>query len=107
MSFHLGTTGMNDWKHLTQVKLLEHESSSAHCTNQHSWIECSTRLLQGSCVDAALQEQHLPDITLYLSGRGLAFRGSSDRLFTTQNGTFLGLIIELLGKYEDIVKKHL
>jgi hypothetical protein len=30
----LGTTGMNDWKHLTQTKLLEHESSSAHCKNQ-------------------------------------------------------------------------
>jgi hypothetical protein len=82
----LGTTGMNDWKHLTQAKLWEHESSSAHCKNQHSWIECSTRLLQSSCVDAALQEQirseaihwhgvleRLLDITLYLSGRGLAF----------------------------------
>jgi hypothetical protein len=111
----LGTTGMNDWKCLTQAKLLEHESTSVHCKNQHSWIECSTRLLQGSCVDAALQEQilsevmhwhgsleRLLDITLYLSGRGLAFRGSSDRLFTAQNGNFLGLV-ELLGKYDDVL----
>jgi hypothetical protein len=100
---------MNDWNDLTQAKLLEHESS-ARCKNQHSWIERSTRLMQGSCVDDALQEQirsdamhwrgvleRLLDITLYLSGRGLALRGSSDRLFTAQNGNFLGLV-ELLGK---------
>jgi ClpP class serine protease len=44
--------------------------------------------------------------TMYLSGRGLAFRGSSDRLFTAQNGNFLGLV-ELLGKYDDVLKEHL
>jgi len=41
-----------------------------------------------------------------LSGRGLAFRGSSDRLFTAQNGNFLGLV-ELWGKYDDDLKEHL
>jgi hypothetical protein len=115
----LGTTCMNDWKHLTQAKLLEHESSSAHCKSQHSWIECSTRLLYGSCVDAALQEhirskamhrhgvlKRLLDVTLYLSGRSLAFRGSSHRLLTAENGNFLGLV-EMLGKYDDVLKEHL
>jgi hypothetical protein len=115
----LGKIGMNHWKHLTQAKLLEHESSSAHCKNQHSWIECSTRLLQGSSVDAALQEQirseamhrrgvleSLLDITLYFYGRGLVFRGSSDHLFTALKGNFLGLV-ELLGKYYDVLKEHL
>jgi hypothetical protein len=115
----LGTTGINDWKHLTQAKLLEHESSSAYYKNQYSWIECSTRLLQGSCVDAALKEQisseamhwrgvlkRLLDITPYLCGRCLAFRESPDRLFTAQNGNYLGLV-ELLGKYNDVLKEHL
>jgi hypothetical protein len=50
--------------------------------------------------------ERLLDITLYLSGRVLAFRGSSDRLFTAQNRHFLGLI-ELLGKYDDVLKENL
>jgi hypothetical protein len=110
---------MKVWKHLTQAKHLEHESSSAYYKNQHSWIECSTPLLQGSCVDAALQEQirseamhwhgvleRLLYITLCLSSRGSAFRGSSDRLFTVQNGNFLGLV-ELFGTYDDVLNEHL
>jgi hypothetical protein len=48
----------------------------------------------------------LLDITLYLSGRGLEFRWSSDRLFTAQNGKFL-VLVELLGKYNDVLKEHL
>jgi hypothetical protein len=48
----------------------------------------------------------LLDITLYLSGRGLAIRGSSDRLLTAQNGNFLGLV-ELLRKYDDVLNGHL
>jgi len=36
----------------------------------------------------------------------LAFRGSSDRLFTKNNGNFLGLV-ELLGKYDVTMHEHL
>jgi hypothetical protein len=50
--------------------------------------------------------ERLLNITLYLSGRGLAFRGSLDHLFTAQNGNFLGLV-ELLGKYDNVIKEHL
>jgi hypothetical protein len=115
----LATCGLADWKHLTQAKLAEHESSSWHCKCQSQWIECCTRLSQAKCIDAVLQDQiraeithwrgvlqRLLDIILFLAGRDMGLRGSSDRLFTPNNGNFLGLV-ELLGKYDDVLKEHL
>ena len=45
------------------------------------------------------------DIVLFLGERGLAFRGSSQRIGSADNGNFLGLI-ELLSKYDPILKVH-
>ncbi|XP_069505594.1 zinc finger MYM-type protein 1-like [Ambystoma mexicanum] len=50
--------------------------------------------------------QRLISITLFLAKNNLAFRGSSDKLFTDHNGNFLCLV-ELLGKYDDVMRKHL
>ena len=45
-------------------------------------------------------------ITLFLAKHNMAFRGSSDKLFTEHNGNFLGLV-ELLGNYDDVMREHL
>ena len=48
----------------------------------------------------------LLDVTLFLGERGLAFRGSSNRLDDPDNGNFLG-ILELLAHYDPVLKQHL
>ena len=44
--------------------------------------------------------------TLDLPQRNMAFRGSSDKLFTDNNGNFLKQI-EFLAKYDELLKEHL
>lgn len=41
-----------------------------------------------------------------LAQHNLAFRGSSDKLFTKNNGNFLGLV-ELFGMFDDVMREHL
>ena len=50
--------------------------------------------------------QRILDVTLFISERGLAFRGSSALIGDSDNGNFLG-ILELLGRYDPIMAKHL
>ena len=50
--------------------------------------------------------KRLIDVTLFLGERGLAFRGSSQRIGNSNNGNFLGLI-ELLSHWHPILKEHL
>jgi hypothetical protein len=50
--------------------------------------------------------ERLMSITQYLAERNLAFRGTSDTLFTPHNGNFLGLV-ELLGKFDLTMSEHL
>ena len=47
----------------------------------------------------------LINITLHLAQHNMTFRGSSDKLFTGNNGNFLGLV-ELLAQYDDVLKEH-
>ena len=45
------------------------------------------------------------NVILFLSERGLAFFGSSQRIGDCENGNFLG-IIELLSKYDPLLAEH-
>ena len=45
------------------------------------------------------------DIVLFLGERGLAFRGSSQRIGSPNNGNFLGTV-ELLRRYDPVLKEH-
>ena len=42
----------------------------------------------------------------FLSSRGLAFRGSSDLVGSSQNGNFLGFL-ELLAEYDTFLAEHI
>ena len=46
------------------------------------------------------------NIVLYLAENNMAFRLTSDKLFTPNNGKFLGLV-QLLGKFDPIMEEHL
>ncbi|KAK4884273.1 hypothetical protein RN001_000544 [Aquatica leii] len=50
--------------------------------------------------------RQLVEITLYLAENNIAFRGSSSKVFTKNNGNFLGLV-QLLGKFDAVLLEHL
>lgn len=50
--------------------------------------------------------RRLVEITLYLAENNIAFRGTSAKLFTKNNGNFLGLV-QLLGKFDVVLMEHL
>ncbi|XP_025832224.1 zinc finger MYM-type protein 1-like isoform X2 [Agrilus planipennis] len=96
-----------------------HENSTFHKKCYLSWIEAELRLKIGKTIDC--QEQHLirkettrwnnvlsrlMHITLYLAENNMAFRGTSDKLYTPNNGKFLGLV-QLLAKFDLVMQEHL
>src|SRR6218665_862246 len=44
-------------------------------------------------------------LVLFLGERGLAFRGSSDKIDDSNNGNFLG-IIQLLAQFDPVLEEH-
>lgn len=114
----LTTTGSNDWKYIYE-NLRSHENSPEHLKHFINWVEISQRLNTHSSIDENLQKvirqerdhwqtvlDRLCNIILYITRNNLALRGSSDKLYTPNNGNFLGLV-ELLGKYDMTLHEHL
>ena len=96
-----------------------HENSTSHKKFYLSLIDAKLRLKAGKTID--FQEQHLirketkrwnnvlfilMNITLYLAENNVAFRGTSDKLYTPNNGKLLGLV-QLLAKYDPVIQEHL
>ncbi|XP_026482013.1 zinc finger MYM-type protein 5-like [Ctenocephalides felis] len=113
-SSNLVSEWYNNWKHLSEI-LKNHENSTFHKKFYRSWIEAELRLKIGKTIDC--QKQHLikkettrwnnvlsrlMHITLYLSENNMAFRGTSDKLYTPNNGKFLGLV-QLLAKFDLVI----
>lgn len=110
----LVSEGYNNWKHLSEM-LKIHENSTSHKKFYFSWIDAELRLKTGKTIDC--QEQHLIrkettrwynvlsrllHITLYLAENNMAFRGTPDKLYTPNNGKFLGLE-QLLAKFDPVM----
>ncbi|XP_065677353.1 uncharacterized protein LOC136092744 [Hydra vulgaris] len=110
--------GINTWEGLSK-KLKEHETCSAHLKCFEHWM----RLRKGIANQATIDEQQqkllhkervfwrsvlkrILDITLFLSARNLAFRGSDTAIASKSNGNFLG-VFELLAKYDAVLKELL
>nr|XP_047141318.1 zinc finger MYM-type protein 1-like [Hydra vulgaris] len=94
---NLVSDGFKKWRHLTET-LGIHENSVSHMKCYQQWEKDSLRWQ-----NVLLR---LMNITLYLAENNMAFRGSSDKLFTPQNGKFLGLI-QMLAKFDLVMQKHL
>ena len=114
----LAMAGSKDWKHLNDI-LKQLERSATHFSAYGKWMEAETRRKLNKGIDEEHQRimrgeiQHwrsvlerLIAISVYLAEHNMAFRGSSDKLFTANNGNFLGLV-QLLGKYDDVMHEHL
>lgn len=50
--------------------------------------------------------QRILSVIRFLASRGLAFRGSEDRLGSKHNGNYLGLL-ELLAEFDPCLKSHI
>nr|XP_022907520.1 uncharacterized protein LOC111419012 [Onthophagus taurus] len=95
-----------------------HESSTAHKKCYLIWSDAEIRLKTGKTVDCQGQRlirnetttwmvlTRLMHIALYLAENNMAFRGTSDKLYTPHNGKFLGLV-QLLGKFDPVMQEHL
>lgn len=100
-------------------RIRDHESSSAHTICFTNWKVLQKRFKNESSIDHVLirdlktqqaKWEHIfraiLDVVLFLSERGLAFRGSVDRIGDRENGNFLGLL-ELIGKRDPLLALYL
>ncbi|XP_065658534.1 zinc finger MYM-type protein 1-like [Hydra vulgaris] len=109
--------GTIDWGHITII-LKKHEHSTEHFHCYGKWIELKKRLSCGHAVDCLANKLYLSElehwdevvkriisIILMMASENIAFRGSSDRIFTKNNGKFLK-IVELFSKFDPVLEKH-
>ncbi|XP_065671946.1 uncharacterized protein LOC136089786 [Hydra vulgaris] len=108
--------GTNDWGHITII-LKRHEQSTEHFHCYGKWIKLKKRLF-GQAVDYLANKLYLSEvehwdevlkriisIILMMSSENISFRGSSDRIFTENNGKFFK-IVELFSKFDPVLEKH-
>ena len=106
--------GFDDWKNDKRIK--EHEDGREH---KDCLIIYSKRKSTVGRVDDALIQKlnneciywkdllfRIVRVIKYIASRGLAFRGSDQKLGSTKNGNYLGLI-ELIGDFDPFLKNHL
>ncbi|XP_065664386.1 zinc finger MYM-type protein 1-like [Hydra vulgaris] len=107
---------MNTWEGLSK-KLKEHETCSAHFKCFEQWMTLRKDIANQATIDEKQQKllhkerifwravlERILDITLFLSARNLAFRGSDTAIGSKSNGNFLG-VFELLSKYDTVLNK--
>ena len=110
--------GCRDWKNLAAI-LSSHEKSTTHLETFQAWRELEVRLATGKTIDDKNQQlmrqeeeywqqvlERLIALARVLAQQNLAFRGSSDRVFTQGNGNFLKFV-EFLAMFDPLMKEHL
>lgn len=83
------------------------------------WLEAELRLKKNVSINKKLINQiqtetewwqevykYIVAIILYLAEHNIAFRGSSSKVFTKNNGNYLGLI-EVIGQFDGVISDHL
>ena len=114
----LANKGYSNWQHISTA-LKKHEISSKHTRCYLDWIESEKRLKNKTAIDNKNQLliskevdhwskvlERLMNIILYLAENNMALRGSSDKLYTPNNGKYLGLI-QLIAKFDPILQEHI
>ena len=110
-------TGFRKWWKLNP-KVQDHEKSEEHLNSLEKWKTLAVGLRQGKTVDAKtidlMNEENqrwrdilhrLLDITLFLARQNLAFRGHRENKPSLNKGNFLEMV-ELLSKYDPVLKEH-
>lgn len=107
--------GYCDWINAA-VRLIEHETSKLHL---NAVIDYAGRTKRFGQIDQELTNQaekganywrevlkRLISVIVFISERGLAFRGENETLGSTRNGNYLR-ILELLAEYDEFLRGHL
>lgn len=111
-------TGFDSWWKLNP-KVQFHERSEEHIRCLEKWKTMATNLKSGSNIDQHLIDQRekeskkwydvlhrLLDITLFLAKQNIAFRGHREDELSSNRGNFLELV-ELISRYDPVLKEHL
>ncbi|KAL4089428.1 hypothetical protein QTP88_024463 [Uroleucon formosanum] len=96
-----------------------HEQLINHCQSLKDWLELKTRLFSSQTIDkehlAMLEKEknHWRNVlkriictVQFLSKHNDAFRGSSDKVCTKNNGKFL-VLIEMMASFDDVMVEHI
>lgn len=114
--FSLFTSGLSDWKNC-QSRVAEHESSKEHKISVTTWglraitakridltffaSRIEEKILERSCTAHTVVEA-----LKFLTSRGLFLRGSDERISSSNNGNYLG-VLKLLTKSDLFLAQHL
>lgn len=118
LSLPEGFSTAKRWKNLFN-KIPEHENSLTHKKSYIQWKSEVNNIkkdksLTGMLLQSIKNEKEkwrellkrLIKMTLFLAGRGLAFRGDTEKIGESSNGNFLR-ILELLANYDPVLNEHL
>ena len=108
-----GTTGLNDWGHLSQ-RIRSHETSASHAEAFVVYEQWRNKTIEETLHVSLLEKtnfwqkvlERLLNVTLKLAMCNLPFRGSTEELSNENKGNFL-CIIQLIAKYDSVLDKLL
>ena len=114
---HPGWCQSKGWLRLKD-KLPIHEASSPHVKNYIAWKNAIRAAKGGKLIDSLLFDQlnqehekwktilsRVLTVILFMAERGLALRGSQEKIGDPTNGNFLGFM-EVLAKFDPILGDH-
>ena len=117
LSSDQGWLKQQSW-HKLYDKVPAHEKSDGHKKCYVQWRDSERRFLQGKDIESQVDKEiavkvkywrdllkRILVVVLFLGERGLAFRGSSNKIDDHNNGNFLG-IIQLLAHFDPVLEQH-
>ncbi|KAF2881728.1 hypothetical protein ILUMI_24425 [Ignelater luminosus] len=110
--------GFKDWRHLSRT-LERHEKSSGHLFSVKKYLDLKTDLLERHTVDSVNQAtverekkrwtavlERIIEIITFLDRQNLALRGTTEKLYESNNGNFLKLV-ECISNFDNTLSEHI